>query len=154
MTLFTTGFAGRDAQGFFTRLREHGVRRLIDVRRFNTSQLAGYTKRRDLPFLLAELCDADYTHLPDAAPTADLLTAYRSDELPFDAFAQAYRDGLDPHVVAQVAELAAESPSVLLCTEADAERCHRSVLADLVAVRNAPRSGNGRRRKPEPPIHL
>ena len=154
MTLFTTGFAGRDAQGFFTRLREHGVRRLIDVRRFNTSQLAGYTKHRDLPFLLAELCDADYTHVPDAAPAADLLTAYRSDELPFDAFAQAYRDGLDPQVVAQVAELAAEAPPS--CSARRPTRSAATAASWPTSSRSAmpPASGNGRRRKPEPPIHL
>lgn len=152
--LSTIGFAGRDAKGFFGTLRDAGVRRLIDVRRWNTSQLAGYTKHRDLPFFLAELCDADYVHVRDAAPGAELLDAYRAGELPFEAFAEAYREGLPAETVAEVAALASERPAVLLCTEADAAGCHRSVLAELVAAHLAPRGSNGRRRKPKAPLHL
>ena len=43
----------------------------------NSSRLAGFARRDDLPFFLEELCDAEYLHEPMLAPTRDMLDAYR-----------------------------------------------------------------------------
>ena len=45
MEIYTIGFAGRKASEFFGKLRQQGIKRLIDVRLNNTSQLAGFTKK-------------------------------------------------------------------------------------------------------------
>jgi len=50
--LFTIGFAGKTAQEFFDKLQKAGVKRLIDVRLNNVSQLAGFTKKKDLGYFL------------------------------------------------------------------------------------------------------
>ena len=47
-TIYTIGFTKKDAQSFFGLLRNAGIRRLIDVRINNRSQLAGFAKRDDL----------------------------------------------------------------------------------------------------------
>src|SRR4051812_26435606 len=52
MTLYTIGFTQSSAESFFGRLTGAGVRTVIDVRLNNTSQLAGFAKARDLPYLL------------------------------------------------------------------------------------------------------
>lgn len=44
----TIGFAKKSAQRFFELLREAGVKRILDVRLNNASQLAGFAKRTDL----------------------------------------------------------------------------------------------------------
>ncbi len=77
MEVCTIGFTKKSAAQFFGALRAAGVRRLLDVRLNNSSQLAGFTKRDDLPFFLRELCGADYVHEPLLAPTDELLHAYR-----------------------------------------------------------------------------
>jgi hypothetical protein len=59
ITLFTIGFAGKSAEEFFTALRAAGVERLIDVRLNNVSQLAGFTKRRDLECFLKVIAGID-----------------------------------------------------------------------------------------------
>jgi len=41
MRIFTIGFTKKTAEIFFTRLRNRGVKRLVDVRLNNVSQLAG-----------------------------------------------------------------------------------------------------------------
>ena len=41
--LFTIGFAGTTAEQFFTSLRQAGVKRVVDVRLNNTSQLAAFS---------------------------------------------------------------------------------------------------------------
>ena len=62
ITLFTIGFTGKSAQEFFELLRRAGVRRLVDTRLNNVSQLAGFTKRRDLEYFLRTLAGIDYVH--------------------------------------------------------------------------------------------
>ncbi|EME1676944.1 DUF488 family protein, partial [Escherichia coli] len=50
MKLFTIGFTQSSAEHFFTRLKESGARRILDVRLNNRSQLAGFAKQDDLKF--------------------------------------------------------------------------------------------------------
>src|SRR5882724_11674000 len=77
MKVFTIGFTKKSAETFFTRLKEAGVKRLIDVRLNSVSQLAGFTKKHDLRFFTKAICGIDYFHLPKLAPTADILDPYK-----------------------------------------------------------------------------
>ena len=77
MKLFTIGFTKKSADRFFGLLRTSGARRVVDVRLNNVSQLAGFAKRDDLAFFLAEICGIEYVHLPDLAPTKEMLDEYR-----------------------------------------------------------------------------
>lgn len=52
MKLYTIGFSQKSAEEFFGLLSQNGVIKLIDVRLSNQSQLAGFTKARDLPYFL------------------------------------------------------------------------------------------------------
>ena len=53
------------------------MRRLVDVRLNNVSQLAGFTKKRDLAYFLRSIADIAYVHEPSLAPTKDILDAYK-----------------------------------------------------------------------------
>ena len=53
--LFTIGFTQKSAREFFTALKDAGVKRVVDVRLNNNSQLAGFSKKDDLPFFLKEI---------------------------------------------------------------------------------------------------
>ena len=75
MEIYTIGFTQTTAEHFFGRLKEAGVRRLVDVRLKNDSQLAGFAKARDHPYFLREVVGADYVHEPILAPTAECLDA-------------------------------------------------------------------------------
>ena len=46
--VFTIGFTKKTAEEFFTHLIRAGVKRVIDIRLNNVSQLAGFAKRDDL----------------------------------------------------------------------------------------------------------
>ena len=61
--LSTIGFTRKSAEQFFSKLQLAGVKRIVDVRLNNNSQLAGFSKR-DMTF-------AYYTEMEkaDAAPT-------------------------------------------------------------------------------------
>lgn len=77
MKIFTIGFTKKSAEQFFTRLKQPGLLRLVDARLNNVSQLAGFTKKNDLKFFLREICKIDYVHLPELAPTKEILDAYK-----------------------------------------------------------------------------
>ena len=62
INLYTIGFTKKNAETFFSLLKHNNVKRVIDVRLNNVSQLAGFTKQDDLKFFLKELCNVDYHH--------------------------------------------------------------------------------------------
>ena len=76
MNLCTIGFTRKPARRFFELLRQSGARRVVDVRLNNESQLAGFTKKDDLPYFLDKLCGMEYVHLPVLAPTKEILDDY------------------------------------------------------------------------------
>lgn len=75
--LFTIGFTKKKAATFFELLQGAGVRRVIDTRLNNVSQLAGFTKRDDLSFFLQAVAGIDYRHLTDLAPTQSIFDNYK-----------------------------------------------------------------------------
>ena len=78
MRIFTIGFKGKSAKEFFGLLKNAGVQKLLDVRRRNISQLAGFTKGPDLQFFLEECFAIAYEHIPDFGPSEELLKEYRA----------------------------------------------------------------------------
>ena len=78
MRVLDIGFTKKPAQRFFDMLRGARVKRVLDVRLNNVSQLAGFAKRDDLAWFLREIGDIGYTHLPALAPTQALLSAARA----------------------------------------------------------------------------
>jgi len=74
---FTIGFTKKSAEQFFTKLQNAGVKRLLDVRLNNSSQLAGFAKRDDLQFFLKALGGIEYEYVAELAPTKDILDTYK-----------------------------------------------------------------------------
>ncbi len=62
MKLFTIGFTKTTAESFFSRLSQAGVKKVIDIRLNNASQLAGFAKKTDLIYFLKTICGIDYEH--------------------------------------------------------------------------------------------
>jgi uncharacterized protein (DUF488 family) len=61
-TVLTTGFTKTTAEVFFERLLNAGIKKVVDVRLHNTSQLAGFAKAGDLAYFLKKVGDIQYTH--------------------------------------------------------------------------------------------
>jgi uncharacterized protein (DUF488 family) len=94
--LFTIGFAGKTAQAFFEKLRDAGVKRLIDVRLNNVSQLAGFTKKKDLEYFLRVIAGIQYLHYEDLAPTADILDRFKKKgEMDWDEYDRLFNELLE-----------------------------------------------------------
>ena len=75
--LFTIGFTQKTAQKFFDTLVKSGVKRVIDTRLNNVSQLAGFTKKTDLEYFLKKIGNIEYIHILELAPTKDILDEYK-----------------------------------------------------------------------------
>jgi uncharacterized protein (DUF488 family) len=136
MEIYSIGFTKTTAESFFDRLRRHGVRRLLDVRLNTSSQLAGFAKDRDLPFFLRELIDVEYEHEPLLAPTDQILKAYKlRGAMPWeeyeDRFIALLRERRIEHCLDPSRFL---TPTVLLCSEATPEHCHRRLVLEYLAA--------------------
>src|SRR5262245_28479167 len=117
MEIHTVGFTRRSAEDFFSVLRAAGIRRLIDTRLHNTSQLAAFAKRDDLAYFLRELVDASYQHEPLLAPGSNLLDDYKKKRIDWDTYARRYLDLLEERDVAAILDPALIADrSVLLCS--------------------------------------
>ena len=133
MEIFTIGFTKKNAEQFFGQLRQAGIRRLIDVRLNNTSTLAGFTRREDLPFFLRELCDIEYTHEPLLAPDDEILTAYRKGEMKWQEYEQRFLALMRARAVeTRIARSLFGAKAVLLCSEPTATHCHRRLVAEYL----------------------
>jgi uncharacterized protein (DUF488 family) len=131
--LYTIGFARRTAAEFFGALREAGVKRCIDVRISNTSQLAGFTKRGDLPFFLNELCGTEYIHEPLLSPTLNLMRGFRKGTAGWADYERAFLDLIaERQIEARLDRNVFDVPTVLLCVETTAEHCHRRLIVEYL----------------------
>lgn len=130
--VFTIGFTKKTAREFFELLRQERVSTLIDVRLNTTSQLSAFAKQKDLQFFLQELCDAEYVHLPDWAPTKDMLNAYQTKEISWASYADKFlnlmarrriENDVNPDLIAN---------SCLLCSEHQPHQCHRRLVVEYL----------------------
>ncbi len=134
MKLYTIGFTQKSAQEFFELLRQNGVRRVVDIRLRPSGQLAGFARKEDLPYFLANLADGcEYLHLPELAPTREILDGYRGGGswADYERQFQALMDERDiPTALDR--ESFERLPSCLLCSEATPEQCHRRLVAERI----------------------
>ena len=130
--IFTIGFTQKTAEAFFTLLRDAGVRRIVDVRLNNTSQLAGFAKRDHLVYFLRTLIGVDYVHVPELAPTQGILTAYKKQKGAWEDYDQAFLSLLDERQVADSLPKEIFHEGCLLCSEHEPEHCHRRLVAEYL----------------------
>jgi uncharacterized protein (DUF488 family) len=134
MEIFSIGFTQSTAAQFFGTLKQAGIRRLLDVRLNNTSQLAAFAKRDDLAFFLREICGAAYEHEPLLAPTQIMLDDYKKHKGEWSAYEQEFLTLMrDRHVESILSpEPFRAAPTALLCSEKIPEHCHRRLVLEYL----------------------
>lgn len=133
MKLYTIGFTKKSAEKFFGLLREAGVTTLVDVRLNNISQLSGFAKRDDLRFFLDEICDAQYTHLTELAPTQEMLDSYKKRNVGWAAYEASFLELMKARQIEDAVRPETLDNAVLLCSEDNARHCHRRLVAEYLA---------------------
>jgi uncharacterized protein (DUF488 family) len=135
MEIFTIGFTQTTAEDFFGRLKSHRIERLLDVRLNNRSQLAGFAKRDDLAYFLRELVGAQYEHAPILAPSREILDAYKkTKEMTWRDYEERFLGLMrNRRIEVELSPEQFERRTVLLCSEATPEHCHRRLVVEYLA---------------------
>ena len=132
MKVFTIGFTKKSARQFFDVLRKSGAKRIVDVRLNNVSQLAGFAKRDDLAFFLKEVCGMDYVHLPDLAPTQEMLDEYKKLKGDWKTYEPRFLDLMDKRHIENRIPKEVVAEGCLLCSEEKPLHCHRRLVAEYL----------------------
>ena len=135
MKLYTLGFTKKSAKQFFELLRKSNIQELVDIRLYNVSQLAGFTKGADLKYFLEELCNIQYVHNVSFAPTKEILDDYKKKKITWDEYEERFIDLLGHRYIDGnlIKDFSKESEGIcLLCSEPTPENCHRRLVAEFI----------------------
>jgi len=135
MKIYTIGFTKKSAEAFFTRLQTAGVKRLVDVRLNNTSQLASFAKRDDLRYFARAICGIDYVHLTELAPTQEILDAFKKQKGDWALYERRFLALIAGRRVEKTVSRAVLDGGCLLCSEDTPEHCHRRLVAEYLKER-------------------
>ena len=130
--LFTIGFTQKIAEQFFETLIKSGVKRVIDTRLNNVSQLAGFAKKPDLAYFLQKIGGIEYIHILDLAPTKDILDAYKKKEITWDSYEQKFNQLITQRKIESKLSIDIIDKSCLLCSELKPHNCHRRLVAEYL----------------------
>src|SRR5438067_13289367 len=128
MKVFTIGFTKTSAESFFGRLQKAGVKKVLDVRLNNVSQLAGFAKKEDLRYFLKAIGGIDYMHEPLLAPTQEMLDAYKKEGGDWADYEKRFLVLLESRRIEETLQRSLLDSACLLCSETKPEHCHRRLV--------------------------
>jgi len=132
MKIFTIGFTKTSAERFFGNLQRPGLQRLVDVRLNNVSQLAGFAKKDDLRYFVKAICGIEYIHVPELAPTQEMLDEYRKAKGGWDAYERRFLALMKSRRIEETVPREVLDGGCLLCSEDRPARCHRRLVAEYL----------------------
>lgn len=132
-TLYTIGFTKKTAEQFFTMLENNHVKRVIDVRLNNTSQLQRFSIYPDIKFFLNRFGIA-YEHAKIFTPNPFTFQKYRNNKITWAEYVERFTDLMDERgAVDAIKNLDYDiDRCCLLCAEESAKFCHRRLVAELI----------------------
>jgi uncharacterized protein (DUF488 family) len=130
--LFTIGFTKKNAETFFTKLNKAEVKRIIDIRLNNVSQLSGFAKRDDLIYFLKQLCNCEYEYLPLMAPTREILDDYKKKKINWSEYEISFRKLISNRKIENLITSENLNKGCLLCSEPAPEKCHRRLVVEYL----------------------
>lgn len=118
------------AAEFFQRVAAEETDLVLDVRLNNSSQLCGFTKKKDLEFFVPKLSGAKYVHDLLFAPDKGLLELYTKKRIGWEEYSDAYDLLLDKRkAMAIYAKKYKDFACVcLLGTQTKKRRSHNEIL--------------------------
>lgn len=135
-TLYTIGYEKTRQTDLLAALAAHGVKTLIDVRDRPISRRPGFSKNQ----LAAALEEAGIRYVGMRALGTPPEGREANHKRDWERFWRIVDDKLATaeaeHALRETGAIAAESPSCLICYEADWRVCHRSRVAAILAERH------------------
>jgi uncharacterized protein (DUF488 family) len=132
MRVYTIGFTKTSAEAFFSRLQTVGVRRVLDVRLNNVSQLAGFAKKDDLRYFLKTICAIGYEHHSELAPTQKMLDAYKKAKGSWIEYETQFLDLMARRRIEKTLKRDVVDGGCLLCSEDTPHHCHRRLVLEYL----------------------
>lgn len=132
MKVFTMGFTKKSARRFFELLCKSGAQRVVDVRLKNVSQLAGFAKKDDLAYFLKEIGGMEYIHLPELAPTQEMLDDYKKQRGDWKTYETRFLALMKQRRIEDTLSRKAIAGGCLLCSEDKPQHCHRRLVAEYL----------------------
>ncbi len=136
-SIWTIGHSTRPIDEFIRILQAHGIAQLVDVRTIPRSR---HNPQFNLENLAGSLMAAgiQYQHMRGLGglrhPRRDSInTGWRNAS--FRGYADYMQTPQFQDALQQLIELAAQAPTAIMCAEAVPWRCHRSLIADALQVR-------------------
>lgn len=129
--VYTIGFTQKTAEEFFNELKKSDTNILLDVRLNNVSQLAGFAKKKDLKYFLKEINNIEYLHLPELAPTKDILDEYKKNKGSWENYKYKFIELMKSRKIENLSqELFIDG--CLLCSENKPHYCHRRLVVEYL----------------------
>jgi len=128
----TIGFTKTTAKAFFERLIKAGVKKVVDVRLHNTSQLSGFAKADDLAYFLNQIGEIEYVHQPLLAPTDLMLKAYKKQKGDWRSYQQQFLGLMAERKIEQRFKPEMFDNVCLLCSEDKPHHCHRRLICEYL----------------------
>ncbi len=138
LTILTIGHSTRTVPELIEMLKAHHVTLVVDVRSIPRSRHNPQFNKETLPAALKE-AGIGYVHMPDIGglrhPTRDSVnTAWRNKS--FRGYADYMQTKEFTEQLLHLMALARKDCIAIMCAEALPWRCHRSLIADALVVRN------------------
>lgn len=129
--IFTIGFTKKSLKELIQLLKKNQVEKIIDIRLRPYGQLAGYSNKEDLRYVLEEYEKIKYQHELPLAPTNDLLDNYRKD-LDWVAYEKKFKELLKDRRVEDLFNSITNGYTRIcfLCSEDKPDKCHRRLVAE------------------------
>jgi uncharacterized protein (DUF488 family) len=134
VSLATIGYEGRTVKDLLAVLNQAKVERVVDVRQMPLSRKPGFSKSALATFLTSH--GIEYVGFPQLGTPPAIRNQYKKN----GDFARLKRDyllylGTQGPEIAALRKLATKGGCALLCFERDPAKCHRSILAEVLASR-------------------
>jgi uncharacterized protein (DUF488 family) len=138
LRVYTIGHSTRSIAEFIEMLQAHAVTRLVDVRTVPRSRHNPQYNREDLSAAL-ERAQLGYTYMPGLGgfrhPHKDALTNLGWRNLSFRGYADYMQTPEFAGQIQTLIAMAGMEQIAIMCAEAVPWRCHRSLIADALLVR-------------------
>lgn len=131
-TVSTIGFTKTTAEEFFDRLLKADVKKVVDVRLHNTSQLAGFAKADDLAYFLNKVGGIQYVHEPKLAPTDPMLKTYKKEKGDWRAYEERFLGLMAERQIEDHFKPLMFDGACFLCSEATPHHCHRRLVCEYL----------------------
>jgi len=131
--IYTIGYEGKSIDKFFQKLLKTGIKNIVDVRNNPNSRKYGFSQKS-----LKRNCqkiDISYFHFADLGVPSSLRKPLNNFE-DYQKLLAKYEKTVIPRTIEtqnEVAEIAKNNPTALLCFEADIRCCHRTRLANALS---------------------